>query len=100
MEIALTNWRKLLEQLVKDPHERERIADEVGVTQVTLMRWVRGEGHPRLSNLRRLPDAVPATYACTFRDLLARDVQVTFEELQKREEDNEGTLPPALYRQV
>lgn len=100
MEISLTTWRMLLEQLIKDPHERKRIANALGVTQATLMRWVRGEGHPRLSNLHRLPNAVPAAYAKTFRDLLTRDVQVAFDKLPEREEDNEGTVPPALYRQV
>ena len=34
-------WRDLLAKSIEEPQERQRIARELGVTPVTLMRWVK-----------------------------------------------------------
>lgn len=53
------NWRELLGKIIKDPQERLRLAGELGVSSVTLTRWVNGESKPRPYNLRLLVDILP-----------------------------------------
>lgn len=52
-------WRELLGKIVADPHERERIANELGVNPITLVRWVNNESKPRTQHLRQLLNALP-----------------------------------------
>ncbi len=55
-----TAWRKLLESIIADPQEKQRIANELGVNPATLVRWAKGETNPRHENLQRLLEALPA----------------------------------------
>ena len=59
MEMEATTWRKLLENIIADAQERQRIANKLGVNPATLMRWARGETNPRQENLQRLLKALP-----------------------------------------
>lgn len=52
-------WRELLRSSIENSQERQRIASELGVNPMTLMRWVNGESVPRSKNLRRLFSALP-----------------------------------------
>ena len=52
-------WRDLLAEIIQNPHEKQRIADALGVNPITLVRWVHGESIPRPYNLRRLLEIVP-----------------------------------------
>ena len=54
------DWRKLLENVIADAQERQRIANMLGVNPVTLARWAKGESNPRRENLQRLVKAIPA----------------------------------------
>ena len=38
----ITAWREFLGKSIVDPHERQRIANELGVSTVTLTRWSNG----------------------------------------------------------
>src|SRR6266581_7139266 len=60
MEMEVTAWRKLLENIIADAQERQRIANELGVNPATLVRWAKGETNPRYENLQRLLEALPA----------------------------------------
>lgn len=64
------DWRELLGNIISDSEERERIAHEVGVHPVTLMRWVSGETSPRSHNLRQLLRTVPKQYRVPLSALL------------------------------
>ena len=64
------DWRELLGNIISDPIERERIANEIGVHSVTLTRWASGETSPRSHNLRQLLRAVPKQYRVPLRALL------------------------------
>ncbi len=55
-----TAWRKLLESIIVEAQERQRIANELGVNPATLVRWAKGETNPRYENLQRLLEALPA----------------------------------------
>ncbi len=52
-------WQELLGKIISDPQERQRVANEVGVSPITLTRWVSGESRPRVQNLRQLLSALP-----------------------------------------
>ena len=47
----LPSWRVLLGQLIHDPQERNRIANELGINPATLVRWAHNETNPRPQNL-------------------------------------------------
>lgn len=64
------DWRELLGNIISNPTERERIANEIGVHSVTLIRWVNGETSPRSHNLRQLVRAVPKQYRPQLRSAL------------------------------
>ncbi len=53
-------WRELLGDMIQDPLKRQRIARELDVSPITLMRWVNGESTPRWQSLQRLLGAFPA----------------------------------------
>ncbi|GCE13545.1 helix-turn-helix domain-containing protein [Tengunoibacter tsumagoiensis] len=53
------DWRELLNSIITNSTERDRIAAEIGVHPVTLTRWASGESSPRPHNLRQLLRALP-----------------------------------------
>lgn len=53
------SWREQLSNIISNPIERERIANEIGVRAITLGRWISGESVPRPHNLRQLLNALP-----------------------------------------
>src|SRR5947209_13266214 len=64
-------WQTLLQQLIADPAERQRIANELGVRTITLTRWARGESLPRQHHLHHLLTAIPQQDRTQFHKLLA-----------------------------
>ena len=52
-------WRELLGSIIRDPQERQRIASDLGVRTITLMRWANGESNPRLQTLHQLLGVLP-----------------------------------------
>ena len=71
------DWRELLGNIISNPVERERIANEIGVHSVTLVRWVNGETSPRSHNLRQLIRAVPKQYRAQLRAALDTTINVS-----------------------
>src|SRR5882724_8230734 len=55
----VSSWRYLLGKIISDMQERQRIANELGVSTVTLTRWASDVSDPRPQNLRRLLAALP-----------------------------------------
>ena len=49
------SWRDLLKVIINDTHEKQRIASELGLNPVTLVRWTTQDIDPRPQNLRRHP---------------------------------------------
>ncbi len=47
-------WRQLVADMIRDRKEKQRLINELGITSITLTRWVNGESTPRPQNLRRL----------------------------------------------
>lgn len=67
------DWRVLLDSLIQNRTERERIAAQIGVNAVTLSRWASGETSPRQQNLRHLVQAVPEQHRARLHALLEED---------------------------
>lgn len=59
MQEPQNTWRLFLGSLIQDTHERQRIAHELNVKPITLMRWINNESDPRPQNLRHLLSALP-----------------------------------------
>jgi transcriptional regulator with XRE-family HTH domain len=89
-------WRDLLSRITQDPHEKQRIANELGVNPITLMRWVHNESRPHMQNLQRLLQALPE-HQNVLRKLIAEE----FTELSlPAKEDLPQEIPSRLYGRV
>src|SRR5215469_6113387 len=91
-------WRALLGMVIKDPQEKQRLANELKVGQITLSRWVTNETTPRLHNLRQLVKALPE-----YRALLLPLLTSEFEEFSSTIEVKEETaeeIPSTFYANV
>jgi hypothetical protein len=69
----VNTWHELLGRLIESPQERHRIAHEVGVQPITLMRWTKQITRPREENIRALLSALPHEDYQTFIRLCAVD---------------------------
>jgi len=68
----VSSWRDLLRIIISSTKERERLANEVGVSSVTISRWVTGNFEPRPQSLQRLIHVVPSEYREEFHTLVGR----------------------------
>jgi transcriptional regulator with XRE-family HTH domain len=68
----VSSWRELLRSIISSPKERERLANEVGVSPITISRWATGNFEPRPQSLQRLIHVIPGEYREEFQVLVAR----------------------------
>jgi transcriptional regulator with XRE-family HTH domain len=97
MQDSLT-WRELLGKILQDPHERARIAAEMGVDPLTLTRWVHGESNPRVQNLQALLRALPE-YHKEFLALIPKEFGPLLDETTLKE-DALQEIPSAFYDRI
>lgn len=94
-----STWRELLNELIEDSDEKERIARAAHVQPITLVRWSQGISRPREDNMRMLLKAMhPSVYLSLVR-LIAND----FPELTRVEALNKqvkATLPTEFYERI
>jgi transcriptional regulator with XRE-family HTH domain len=93
-------WRELLGELIKRPQERQRIAEALNVSPVTLNRWVQRETNPRLESLRRLLSVVPE-----HRQSLLELIEEEFpgfapRQLEVEQQGASLSIPPEFYKRV
>jgi hypothetical protein len=95
----VNTWHEFLGRLIENPQERHRIAHEVGVQPITLMRWTKQNTRPREENIRALLSALPHDDYQTFISLCAVDYPGLMSEYEKR-----VTIapepPPEFYMRV
>jgi hypothetical protein len=72
-KLKLPTWQELLGQIIEDSQEKQRIAQEVRVSPITLVRWVNKESKPRDENMRLLLKALPRDFYKQFTQLIAED---------------------------
>jgi len=115
-EYTHSAWRVIIGQVVRQPEERQRLADEIDVNPITLTRWARlpasdqeGTGErvltatPRKDSLIKLVNALPA-YRDTLKDSLMEEFPRMFREedfLPRQWGEWEATsIPVNCYEQV
>lgn len=91
-------WRDVLASILQDSREKYRIARAVGVSPVTLQRWVTGETKPRLQNIRQLIHVLPE-YRSTWMSLIPEEQQEEVRETV-RVENPEQEIPSVFYARV
>ncbi len=96
----ITAWREFLGKAIVDTQERQRIANELGVSTVTLTRWSNGVSNPRPQNLRHLLRALPQHRAMLVEliyEEFADIIQTIGDDLEK---DESQEIPVELYTYV
>ena len=98
---ASQTWRTVLGKIIRDPHERQRLAQELQISAITLTRWASGISTPRPQNLHSLVLFAPPKY----RDLLITLLEQDFEGLSAlgeiQSENNEIVfIPVEFYTRV
>src|SRR2546421_2732218 len=91
-------WRDLLRSIISEPHEKQRLSEQLGVRAITLTRWTSKESDPRPQNLRNLLNALPQ-HREQLLDLI-RD-EPGFEEFSNAElDDSSIEIPSAFYTRI
>src|SRR5437588_8694713 len=91
-------WRDFLRTIIGDPHERQHLAEQLGVREITLTRWVNEESDPRPQNLRNLLNALPQ-HREKLLDLIREETG--FEEFSNAiVDDATKEIPSVLYTRV
>ncbi len=95
-----STWRELLDTILQIPKNRERMAKELGINQVTLDRWVKGTSIPRRINIQRLLEILP-----DHRTELLRLLEKDFEGISaifrgQSLQSASATIPPEFYARV
>lgn len=89
-------WRDLLGNIIHKPYVRQQIADALGVSPTTLMRWVNGDSNPRPHNLHRLLEVVPQ-----HRAMLQALIAEEFEEIPAVSPDTSpNEIPVTFYAHI
>src|SRR5581483_12142552 len=92
-------WRELLGTAIADAPERQRIAKELGVSVVTLFRWVGGESKPRAHNLRGLLAALPQQRS-QLLPMLEEEFEGFLVGAKEEPQILSETIPAEFYRQI
>ena len=91
-------WRDVLSKIISDSQERQRIADALGIHQVTLQRWVNGTSTPRRERLHALLKIFPE-----YSQQLSPSLQEAFPGFTLQDTPDEALvpeIPPTFYARV
>jgi hypothetical protein len=91
-------WQELLQNVISDPAELQRIAREIGINPVTVGRWANRISIPRPGNLRSLLEAMPQ-HRQKMQILLQRDFP-NFSPESAAEEPAILEIPSAFYSSI
>ena len=94
-------WRDLLAEIIHNPHEKQRIAAELGVNQVTPSRWANNSSQPRPQHHKKLLDAIPTSYKQEFANLFAVDYPASREPIEdEQSEEPVEDIPSPFYSRI
>ncbi len=65
-----SSWQSILQRILKIPMERQRLSEALGVTTITLNRWVHGDSQPQRSHLLRLVQVVQSQHRAELLEAL------------------------------
>ena len=94
-------WRTLLGTILQDLQERQRIATELGMNPMTLIRWANNETKPRVQNLQQLLRALPGKYRQSMIELLTIEFpEIALVVKNSMDEDSSQEIPSEFYTRV
>jgi len=90
-------WSAILQDILKSPTERQRLAAALDITQMTLSRWANGDSKPQKNHLIQLIHAIhPAQ-----RTELIHALEAIYSDIHTwLKEDTSGQLPPDFYANI
>src|SRR5436309_8043177 len=89
-------WREMLGRIIHDTSERQRIAQILGVSPVTLMRWANNTSSPRPQNLQHLLQAVPE-YRNSLLELILEEFPDFITTPNEESAECWGEIPSSFY---
>jgi len=92
-------WHDILKEIIEDPHQKQRIAQEMHIHPLTLARWANKEAKPREGNIRQLLKIIPHNMLNIFIQLLSTDFPSLAQTLDLPT-NSSPELPSAIYVQV
>jgi transcriptional regulator with XRE-family HTH domain len=96
MDVAPT-WQSILQQIFRIPGEQQRMAVAIGLSQMTLTRWAKGESNPQRPHLTRLLQVIPPAY----RDQMLEALEDTYPDIHSWQKDNsEENIPSEFFAQL
>ncbi len=76
--VTPVSWQSILQQMIRTPGEHERLAEAIGLSQMTITRWAKGNSNPQRPHLTRLVQVVQPQY----REDLIEALELTYPEIQ------------------
>jgi hypothetical protein len=92
-------WRELLGNIIRDPQEKQRLANELRIGPIALRRWVNGQVKPHPQKLQELMNALPQ-YRQVLLELIGKEFQDFIIALEEISEDTSQEIPSAFYTRV
>lgn len=90
-------WQSLLQSIIKTPAERQRLATALGVTQMTLSRWVNENSRPQRNHLIQLVQMIQPQH----RTALMEALEQSYPEIRYWLHDEiPGQIPTDFFSQV
>src|SRR5947199_9634436 len=86
-------WQSILQQVLKTPGEQQRIAVAIGLSQMTLTRWAKGESNPQRPHLTRLVQVVQPS----FRDELLAALETDYSDIHSWLKDDSSEQIPSEF---
>lgn len=95
-----STWRELLERIIQDTQEKQRIVRELGISTATLSRWTHNTTNPRMQSLHHLLEILPQ-HRNQLRSLIVDEfphfANTTIDDSQ---EEGEFFIPSTFYSRV
>ena len=90
-------WSNVLQNIIKSPTERKRLASALGMADMTLSRWASGESTPQRPHLIRLVQVLQPTH----REELVSALKESYPDIQTwLRADVEERIAPEFFAQV
>src|SRR5260370_35543089 len=92
-----SSWKSILQRIIKISMERQRLSEALGVTTMTLNRWVHGDSQPQRSHLLRLLAVVHTQH----RVELPEALEESYPDIQSwLKEDLPAQVPSTFFARV
>ncbi len=92
-----SSWQVILQDILQHSGERQRLANVLGLSPITLSRWASGETHPQRSHLARLIHAVQPQY----REELLVALESSYPDIQSWfKDDTTEEIPSTFFAEL